>query len=57
MHCVEVGSRGLVANTALELQPYVNPDGTPFRHFLVNLGRTAFLESLWILKHRDIRQL
>ncbi|MBS1972700.1 MAG: hypothetical protein JSU04_20505 [Bdellovibrionales bacterium] len=57
LHCVEVGSRGYVSNTATVLQRYVGMDGKQFRQFLVNLGRTSFLESLWILKHRDTRKV
>lgn len=48
--CIEVGCRGAVATSCLELQPFVALDNKAFFYFLVDLGRTAFLESLHILK-------
>ena len=48
--CIEVGCRGAVATSCLELQPLVALDNKAFFYFLVDLGRTAFLESLYILK-------
>ena len=51
--CIEVGSRGYVANTAIGLGPILNLDDKPLRQFLVQLGRTSFLQSLRILKNAN----
>jgi hypothetical protein len=55
LFCVEVGSRGYVASSMLTIKHLLGLPKKQLRHFLVQLGRTAFLQSLNILKLRDVK--
>ena len=51
--CVEVGSRGKIANTTVQLKHLLKHNKKDLRKFFVRLGRTSFLESIAIYKLRD----
>ena len=55
LHCIEVGSRGYIANTFQEIHPYLNcgrghPKITVFRR---RVGRASLMASLRIFRNRD----
>ena len=51
--CVEVGSRGKIANTTVQLKHLLKHNKKDLRTFFVRLGRTSFLESIAIYKLRE----
>ena len=55
LHCIEIGSRGHIANTLNGIQKYLQcPRGTKtVRNFLMELGRVSLLRSMEIYRLKD----